>query len=68
MLPPAVAGKGIWIIGNYTAAGNVFSIFAAGGDTIYQPDNLSGPSHLQIGFMVHLVAGSNHDWHEVLVQ
>jgi hypothetical protein len=67
-LPHAVAGKALWILGNYTSAGGFFDIFAAGGDTIFQPTGTSGPSHLQIGFMVHLVAGSSHDWHEVLVQ
>jgi hypothetical protein len=67
-LPTAVAGKAIWIIGNYTAAGNVFSIFTQGSDLIFQPTGSSGTSDLQIGFFVHLVAGSNHDWHVVLVQ
>jgi hypothetical protein len=66
-LPPAVGGKSIWIVGNYATTGNVFSIFAGGSDTIYQPNGTSGASVLQIGFMVHLVGGSNHDWHAVLM-
>jgi Collagen triple helix repeat (20 copies) len=68
-LPPAVAGKAIWIVGNYDgSSGNVFSIFAQGSDVIYQPTGEATSSHLGVGFFVYLVAGSNHDWHEMLVQ
>jgi hypothetical protein len=67
-LPPAVTGKAIWIVGNYAASGNVFSIFAQGSDVIYQPTGTATSSHIGVGFFVYLVAGSNHDWHEMLVQ
>jgi hypothetical protein len=63
----AVAGKSIWIVGNYTTNGQIFSVFSQGSDTIIQPTGATGTSVLDIGFVVHLVAGSNHDWHAVIL-
>ena len=61
-LPPAVAGKALWLIGNYTAVGNVFTINTTGLDNIY-PQQGGAIKSDQVGFFVYLVAGSNHDWH-----
>ena len=66
-LPHATVGKVIWIVGNYTTAGNVFQVTTQSGDTIYTHLGSTTTQETGIGFFIYLIAGSNHDWHEIQI-
>ncbi len=63
-LPPAVTGKALWIIGNYTTSGNVFTLFTQGSDVIV-PQIGGTVTSFQVGYAVHLL-GASGKWYIVL--